>query len=275
MREGDRDAWDALIRHCEPFLRDYLRPVGQGTDAEDLVQDVLTKLPTIVEQYDDERPFWPYLRRIARNALADFRRWSDRLTLLPNSTLDRFEDPKSGPSSEVARDDGQAVRRLLMRARYHVSERDVRAFCLTELQGYSAKEAAGVLGAKVRAVYSGRRKVLEALRGIADRTLRPPAPIAPVVDARPELAGALRPVWDWVRTRPSFRLEELWERFGDLDPLDLYESVDVLVRAGVLQRWLRVRGSDGRVSGPYRDLDEVPADRAGGEVLSEFVLGGA
>jgi len=80
-QEGDRVAYDQLLRELLPVLRAFVRTrVGSAATAEDLVQDILLALHRSRHTYLPDHPFGPWLRSISRNVLIDFFRSQARRT---------------------------------------------------------------------------------------------------------------------------------------------------------------------------------------------------
>lgn len=71
-QNGDRDAYDRLLRSILPRLRAFVGArVRDRTLAEDVVQNVLISIHQARHTYRPERPFGPWLRAVARNAVID------------------------------------------------------------------------------------------------------------------------------------------------------------------------------------------------------------
>ena len=72
----DRNAYALIVQRWQPVLTRYLRRfLGQSLEAtEDIVQDVFIKVYINLNDYDRERPFAPWIYRIARNEALSFLR---------------------------------------------------------------------------------------------------------------------------------------------------------------------------------------------------------
>jgi RNA polymerase sigma-70 factor (ECF subfamily) len=69
---GDRAAYEQLLLDVLPTVRGFVRFRLSDRDAvEDVVQNVLLSLHRARHTYRSERPFLPWLRAIARNAVVD------------------------------------------------------------------------------------------------------------------------------------------------------------------------------------------------------------
>lgn len=81
-QEGDREAYQSLLRAIAPYLRAIARRyLGRGEDSEDAVQEVLLLVHDIRHTYEYGRPFKPWLSTIATRRCIDLlRRRSRRAT---------------------------------------------------------------------------------------------------------------------------------------------------------------------------------------------------
>lgn len=71
-RDGDADAFTVLYgRHRQSLYRFMLRSIGDRGTAEELYQDVWTRLIDARDRYEVSARFQTYLYRIARNRLID------------------------------------------------------------------------------------------------------------------------------------------------------------------------------------------------------------
>ena len=71
-QNGDRAAYDQLLRSILPYLRAFVGArVRDQSLAEDVVQNVLMSIHKARHTYRPERPFGPWLRAVARNAVID------------------------------------------------------------------------------------------------------------------------------------------------------------------------------------------------------------
>lgn len=73
-QDGDAAAYASLLRIVTPQLRRFVqsrRRFLQGSDIEDVVQDILLSVHSVRATYDHTRPFLPWIYAIAHNRLAD------------------------------------------------------------------------------------------------------------------------------------------------------------------------------------------------------------
>ena len=75
---GERDAFGVLVERYAAQARRVARAVlGDPDDADDAAQDGFLSALVKLGQYDDRRPFGPWLMRIVANAATDRRRRSN------------------------------------------------------------------------------------------------------------------------------------------------------------------------------------------------------
>jgi RNA polymerase sigma-70 factor, ECF subfamily len=74
-KEGDHAAFETLVRKYHHHLSALVRwHAGRTTDEEDLLQRLMCKIYFSLQSFDIERPFYPWLRRVAVNLCVDERR---------------------------------------------------------------------------------------------------------------------------------------------------------------------------------------------------------
>ncbi|HEY6762192.1 MAG TPA: sigma-70 family RNA polymerase sigma factor [Baekduia sp.] len=157
-RAGDREAMGELyVLHAPAVHAHVLRVVKDVDDADDLTQQVFSKLLTGLDAYrPGEAPFIVWVLRIARNAAID------HLRRIRTVAVDDWE-LADAREQHVASDVRSALRCALLQLPQ--GQRDV--LLLTHLVGLSPYEIAAQLGCSVRAVhglhYRGRAAVRAAL----------------------------------------------------------------------------------------------------------------
>jgi RNA polymerase sigma-70 factor, ECF subfamily len=71
-KAGDESAFESLVHRYERELFHLVSwNVGSASEAEDIVQDVFTKVYFSLNKFDNDRPFYPWLRRVAVNQCYD------------------------------------------------------------------------------------------------------------------------------------------------------------------------------------------------------------
>jgi RNA polymerase sigma-70 factor (ECF subfamily) len=91
VRGGNREAFTHLVDAYQARLFGLvLMVVRQPSDAEEITQDAFVRAYTVLDRYDDQRPFYPWLAsiaiRLAQNRVRDrsrlLRRVASRSTSL-------------------------------------------------------------------------------------------------------------------------------------------------------------------------------------------------
>jgi RNA polymerase sigma-70 factor (ECF subfamily) len=102
---NDREALEALLRSVQPSLRRYLSRLAGGTDADDLLQDVLVIVVRKLGMLDDPHLFRPWSFRIAsREAFRHIRKrrlWHGRHE--DDAELDDLASPDTWPAEDGLR----------------------------------------------------------------------------------------------------------------------------------------------------------------------------
>lgn len=171
-RAGDDAAWCALHRQWAPVVLGWCCALGgEKLDPEDLAREVFVRLWRLLDRLEDPGRFRAFLYSITRRVISEQRRraWvRRRLPGAPPERADPRPDPeRSASSAETAR----AVGAILDGMRS--GHREVLILC--EIQGYTAVEAADLLGISPNTVKSrlarARARFDRAARG---RGLLPP-----------------------------------------------------------------------------------------------------
>jgi RNA polymerase sigma-70 factor (ECF subfamily) len=102
---GDRAAYHRLLQDIVPYLRALSRRLlGNDSDADDVVQEILILVHEIRHTYEPQRPFKPWLKTIAtRRCIDQLRRRSRRL---------RHEVAQDGDWSELQGHDATPEQQL-------------------------------------------------------------------------------------------------------------------------------------------------------------------
>lgn len=159
---GEARAFTLLMaRHKAPlhrFARGYL---GDDQAALEIVQEAFVAAWANLARYDPDRPFVPWLRRIALNKCRDWsRRRAVRRLVFGDRDLEAPEaqaqaDPAPGAEAELIR--GQKLA-ALRRAIDGLPLRLREPLVLTALEGMSQQEAADALDVTVKAVETRVRR---------------------------------------------------------------------------------------------------------------------
>jgi len=176
---GDRDAFGLLVaRHRDRLWRVALRTLGDPDDAADAVQDALVSAYRAAATFRGESAVTTWLHRITVNACLDLaRRRASRPTTTLTERTDAEASPMPGPfdAADTAATVLAALRRLPMD--------QAAAVVIVDVEGFSVREAAEILGAPEGTVKSrcarARARLAELLSELAPAAGNP-APPPPV-----------------------------------------------------------------------------------------------
>jgi RNA polymerase sigma-70 factor (ECF subfamily) len=160
---GDREAFGKLVERYAAQARRVARSIlNNEDDADDAAQDAFLAALRHLGRYDPARPFGPWLMRIVANAASDRRR--RRKVRTAEQITPDVRSRLAGPDVQT---DRAAFRQQVREALETLPERQRRAGVLFDVEGYSHREIAEVLGipeGTVRSdVFHGRRALREAL----------------------------------------------------------------------------------------------------------------
>jgi RNA polymerase sigma-70 factor (ECF subfamily) len=166
-QHGDADAYRALLTAVTPRIRRVVRArrgfLGTA-DTEDLVQDVLLSVHTVLATYDPSRPFMPWLMAIVRNRLVDAARRYGRL----HAHETQVEDVRVtfGGIATNTRDEGIGDVEALEHAIRALPSGQRQAIELLKLREMSLKEASATTGTSVTALKVATHRAMASLRRI-------------------------------------------------------------------------------------------------------------
>ncbi len=150
IADGDAQAFDRLVeRHASRSLALAERLLGDRAEAEDMVQEALTKVWLEPSKFAPARArFSTWFYRVVTNRCLDQRR-----RRRPEGLPENFDaaDPAPGAETQLAAADR---RRLTAAAIDALPERQRTAVTLCYLHGLSNAEAAQILDMKVKALES-------------------------------------------------------------------------------------------------------------------------
>jgi RNA polymerase sigma-70 factor (ECF subfamily) len=171
---SDQTAWRRLTELYEPLIKRWVRPhVGQRADADDVAQEVMTKLVRELPQFDHNQEsgaFRAWLRTITVHRLRAY--WEKRHTRPPaigapdlRAALAQLADPTSALSrSWDEQHDRHVTKRLLASIRLEFQPATWRAFERQVQDGQTPSEVAKELRMSVNAVLIAKSRVLKRLR---------------------------------------------------------------------------------------------------------------
>ncbi|MEM8667075.1 MAG: sigma-70 family RNA polymerase sigma factor [Planctomycetota bacterium] len=180
----ESESWTRLVDLYAPLLRTWLRKYDvQGSDAEDLVQEVLfavSKDLATFEHQGQPGAFRAWLKGILINRLRNFWRARDRRRETPgDSKINQLLAEMENPSSELSRlwndeHDRYVLRQLLQLAEPHFTPSTWSAFYRVALKGERPREVASEMQISLNAVVTAKSRVLRRLRweaeGLVDST---------------------------------------------------------------------------------------------------------
>jgi RNA polymerase sigma-70 factor (ECF subfamily) len=164
-QDGDAAAYERLLRELAPVLRSFVSRRLAAHDArEDVVQNALLAIHRSRHTYRPERPFGPWWRAVARNAVIDTLRAGQRRGRR-EVVSDALDEVAAVPAPEPAPVPDPALGRAL--ASLPESQRQaVELVYVQELSVAEAAERAGVTpGALKVRVHRGLRALRRIMKG--------------------------------------------------------------------------------------------------------------
>jgi RNA polymerase sigma-70 factor (ECF subfamily) len=161
LREGRHECVGELVDlHGEGLMRYLMSILGDRDSAEDVFQDTWVRVIRRIAGFRGDRPFAPWLFRIARNRAYDHLRWR-RLRGLVRGRDDAADGAEPEIPTEDAFADRLASRDSAARVLAALSPRLREVLCLRFLHELSYQEIAGVCGVPVGTVKSRLARALE------------------------------------------------------------------------------------------------------------------
>jgi RNA polymerase sigma factor (sigma-70 family) len=159
-QDGERRAYDDLLRELDGWLRRYYARRLPPSAAEDARQDALLAIHARRHAYLPTRPFGPWVAAIARYKWVDHIRDASRFAALSLDDDIAIEDRAESALSIVAMDD--LLRRL--------KPAQARVIRLVKLHGASIEDASGVTGQSAALVKVNIHRGLKKLAALAAAT---------------------------------------------------------------------------------------------------------
>jgi RNA polymerase sigma-70 factor, ECF subfamily len=166
MREyvaGDETALGILLSRYEKALYFFTYPYFRSpSQSEEIVQDIMVKLIENRHHYQPEKPFKPWIYRIARNRIYDELRRIRRWNLLhfhwsqPGESIDTAKSPREKLNQEQ-------LQKIMLDVIQTLDSRARDLIILRHLQQLPVKEVAEILGIAEGTVHSGTNRALETL----------------------------------------------------------------------------------------------------------------
>lgn len=163
---GDVQAFERLYeRHKGPLYRYFVRQCGQAETAEELFQEVWSKIIKARKTYKPLAKFTTWMYQMAHNCLIDhYRRTQRRPRLVSVDGEDVSAEPASdnpGPAELAA---SSEIRRMFLAVLDQLPAEQREAFVLREEVGMSLLEIADATGVGRETVKSRLRYALKKLR---------------------------------------------------------------------------------------------------------------
>lgn len=158
-QRGDKEAYSALLRECQHWMKAYLGRRISRHDLDDLVQETLLALHQKLATYDSSRAFMPWLAAIARY------RWAGHLRQVYRARA------QSGETDVVAQNDEPAMMaRISLDSLFaQLPEAQARAIELVKIDGLSIAEAACASGQSEALVKVNIHRGLKKLSAMIER----------------------------------------------------------------------------------------------------------
>lgn len=161
-QDGDRLAYDALLRQVADLVRGFARRRVREEEVEDIVQETLLAIHNHRHTFDPGRPFGPWMYAIARHRVLDaVRRRKHRAAR--EVFGERELEAWSGPEAHAETVGAAAV---LKRALAQLSEAQREVIQLLKLEGYTVREISGRTGRSESLVKVTAHRGYRALRGL-------------------------------------------------------------------------------------------------------------
>jgi RNA polymerase sigma-70 factor (ECF subfamily) len=180
-QEGDETAFERLVEKYQRELFHLVSwNVGSAAEVEDIVQEVLCKVYFSLSKFDNDRPFYPWLRRVAINQCYDELRRVRRHKILrfaelneqETRALERLMATPQVESAAASPANGEELRSLMQKVLDSLPEKQRIAIVLRDLKQIPYEEMAEILKCSKQAV---RLKVFRArarLRTLVTKALR-------------------------------------------------------------------------------------------------------
>ncbi len=161
LRRGDRGAQDVFLRRYAPVLHSFVRRAGNENDADDLTQQLLEKLLTVVNRFEFDGPaiLTTWVFTVAHRWLLDEKK-RRHLKLAPMETGLEVADDR--PSAFVAVHQ-QQLDAALEAALAQLPQAQRTVFVLTQLHGQSLEAVAQVEGVPMGTLKSRLHRARAAL----------------------------------------------------------------------------------------------------------------
>jgi len=165
-RDGDVAAFETLYRRHNDALYRYLLRLSRSPDAaEDIFQEVWSKIIRARQTYRPTAQFKTFLYRVARNCFIDYLRRNRRHEQTVDLAPEHQPDPGELPDALTER---SLARRRLAAALLELPDEQRDVFLLREEGGFSLEQIASITDSKRETVKSRLRYAVNKLRAAID-----------------------------------------------------------------------------------------------------------
>jgi RNA polymerase sigma-70 factor (ECF subfamily) len=166
-QDGDVAAFETLYgRHRGPLFRYLLRHIGNQQFAEDVFQEVWSRIIRNRKKYRPAAQFTTYMYHIARNCSVDHFRRRGNQQKLATEQDDAIEDTAASTGDPVRSAEAGDIRNTLTAALNKLPTEQREVFLLHEESGLTLEEIGAVTGVGRETVKSRLRYALAKLRQI-------------------------------------------------------------------------------------------------------------
>ena len=201
-QQGDDGAFESLVgKYQRDLLHLVFWNVGSAVEPEDVVQEILCKVYFSLRKFDNDRPFYPWLRRVAINQCYDELRRVRRRKMVCFTELGEQDSriierlmatPEEDPA-EASPTSGEEMLLLMQRVLDRLPEKQRMAIVLRDFKQVPYEEMAEILKCSKQAV---RLKVFRArarLRNMVTKALRRQEKLNRIPESIPFGAAGLAP----------------------------------------------------------------------------------
>ncbi len=165
-RDGDVAAFETLYRRHNDALYRYLLRLSRSPDAaEDIFQEVWSKIIRARQTYRPTAQFKTFLYRVARNCFIDYIRRNRRHEQTVDLAPEHQPDPGELPDALTER---SLARRRLAAALLELPDEQRDVFLLREEGGFSLEQIASITDSNRETVKSRLRYAVNKLRAAID-----------------------------------------------------------------------------------------------------------
>ncbi len=173
-KNGDRAAFDALVRNCAHNIFNLcLRLTGNRASAEDIAQEAFINAYKSIGRFEQKSPFAGWVYRIAMNAWKNRVRYEKRRFFFKHDSLDEAVETDDGQMQKQLPDDKPGPEEMLekkqkseriRRAMDELGEDAKAMIVLRDIEELSYEEIAQITGVALGTVKSRIARARDALR---------------------------------------------------------------------------------------------------------------